>query len=188
MSSATLPIGPNIAQIRTVMHDGAWFVSRDGKDWRRTSGALAGALAQATSIATTDLLTQLTDVRDAGATIFAGAPSRRYAGALDPKVVRRAVGAIFVRLGVDPGLLRIGGARADYFVRTADGQLAGVRTTQRVAFDLSHLPGGLEGTLASTSTSTARYTAHGVAVQVRRPAASGSVATPAELVAFLSGG
>ncbi|MDX6644962.1 MAG: hypothetical protein QOK40_689 [Miltoncostaeaceae bacterium] len=187
-SAATLPIGPKLARIRTVTYDGAWFISRDGTHWRRTSGALAGALAQATSIATTDLLAQLTDVREAGPATFAGVPARRYTGALDPKVVRRAVGAIFVRLGVDPGLLTIDGARAEYFVRRADGRVVGVRTTQRVALDLSRLPGGPEGTLVSTATSTARYSHQGDPVHVRRPSASGSVSTPAELVAFLSDG
>jgi hypothetical protein len=182
---ATLPIGPAIRPLRIVMYDGAVFISGDGRDWRRATGDLAGVFAQAITIATADPLERLTGVRDAGPAAFVGAAARRYTGALDPAAVRDAVGAIFVRLGVDPGLLRIVDGRADFFVRRADGQLVGQRTTQRMELDLSRLPGGLEGTLTIAGILTIRYRDHGHPVRIRRPTASGTVATPAELVAFL---
>jgi hypothetical protein len=186
MSAASVPIGPTVARVRTVMHDGAWFISRDGRDWRRTSGSLGGALAQATSIGTgTNPVEQLVDLRDAGADTFAGASARRYSGSIDPQIVRHALGAIFVRLGVDPGFVTIRDARSAFFVR--DGELVGQRTDQRVAVDLARLPGGLEGVLAVRVSTTVRFLERGRPVRVARPAASGSVSTPAELAAFLSG-
>jgi hypothetical protein len=186
MTVAAVPVGPTIAQVRTVMHDGAWFISRDGREWRRTSGSLAGALAQATSIGMGgDPVEQLVDLRDAGPAAFAGAPARRSTGRIDPQVVRRALGAIFVRLGVDPGFVTVRDARSDFFVR--DGELVGQRTNQRVAVDLARLPGGLEGTLTVRVIATIRFLERGRPLRVERPSASGSVSSPAELAAFVSG-
>jgi hypothetical protein len=181
-----LPLGPTtVGRMRFVLHDGAMFISRDGRDWRRASGELASALEGSLTQASQDLAAHLTGVRAAGRTTFAGVAAERYLGAIDPAFVIETVGSVFSRLGLDPDLLGVEDADGSFIVRASDGALLAQEANQTVSLDLSKLPGGLDGTILARGVSEVRYTDHGEPIRVVRPTASGTLSTAVELGAFL---
>jgi hypothetical protein len=181
-----LPLsGTTVGEMRFILHDGAMFISRAGRDWRRASGELASALEGSLSLASQDLGAHLTGVRSDGRTTFAGAAAERYLGVIDPEFVIQTVGSVFARLGLDPDLLGVEEAEGSFIVRSSDGLPLAQESNQTVSLDLSKIPGGPDGTILARSVSEIRYTDHGAPIRVVRPEASGTLETAVELGAFL---
>jgi hypothetical protein len=126
-------------------------------------------------------------VRAIGSTRFAGAPAQRYRTPIDPRLILGAMGPLFERFGLDPAVLRLGAGEAIYTVRKRDGQVVAQHETVSASMDLSKLPGGVDATLTIRTTLESRLLDHGAPIRVRRPAASGTLETDAQLAAFLAG-
>jgi hypothetical protein len=185
-------------RVAVVIHDGQVFVSPDGRRFKRAVGALRKRLAtvqqDGSAARARSYLDHLSGLRPMGRERRDGVLTTRYRGNLDPGYLR----LLLIRAAAGAGLpadivaavvttSTLDSGTVDFFVTA--GRLAGIESAQRTSMDMVPLlrargtvvPDGVSGLLVVDSTFSMHLTGVGAGIRVRRPPATGTVSTLAQI-------